>query len=220
VDALTRLRPASDGLLARVDKTLAVAGAAEGHEIWGLIRRGGLLPGDGLACASDWLPPVLAGRAAQLRRQQETQADVSVSLAGQAALSGWEGEAATAFQARLGGVRQELADAHEAGGELAACLDELADWLESARHRLARCVAAALSSAEAVTLTIGTPIAEAEPAARSAAAAAIGAHVLSEVELFWRGGLQVWQRHAARAAAAPVFHEGSPFTSAGLRVEQ
>jgi len=217
MDALIRLRPASDGLMTCVDSTLARHGAAEGHEIWGLIRRGGLLPGDALACAADWLPPVLAGRAAQLRRQREAQADVSVSLSGQAALSGWEGEAATAFHARLSGVQRELAETQECGGTLAACLDELADWLDSARHRLARRVASTLASAEAVTLTATSPLAE--PATRSAAAAAIGAHVLSEVELFWQGGLEVWQRHAARAVSAPPALGGNAFAAAGLRVE-
>jgi hypothetical protein len=216
MDALIRLRPAADGLLARVDGALTRDGAAHGHPIWGLIRRGGLLPGDALACAADWLPPVLAGRAAQLRRHHETQAEVSVSFAGQAAVCGWEGEAATAFQARLDAVRGELAQAQEASGTLAACLDDLADWLGFARHRLAQCVAGTLTSAEAVTLAVTSPLAE--PAARSAAAAAIGAHVLSEVELFWREGLELWQRHAA-GGAAPQAPEANPPAPAALRVQ-
>lgn len=201
MDALILMREAADGLMARVDTSLTTHGAAEAHEVWGLLRRGGLLPGDALACATDWLPPVLAGRAAQLRRQRGTQAEVSASLSGSAAVSGWEGDAAAAFGARLNVLQGELAAAEEAGAQLATCLDELADWLVAGRHRLARSVAAALTSSEAVTLSVGGPTTTVS--AHADAAATLGASVLSEVERFWREGLDIWHRHAARAAAAP-----------------
>jgi uncharacterized protein YukE len=218
MDALIRLRVAADGLMAQVDGTLSRHGAAEGHEIWGPLRRGGLLPGDALICAADWLPPVLAGRAAQLRRQSEAQATVSASLAGHAAVSTWEGEAAQAFQARLGKVRAELSNAEDAGAALAECLDELADWLEAARGKLAESVAAALTSAEAVTLSLAPPLTP--PGVRAEAAATIGAAILAEVERFWHGGIEIWQRHATRVSpASPAAVDIDAAVDAHLRVE-
>jgi uncharacterized protein YukE len=211
MDALIRVRVASDDLLAQVDATLAHHGAPEDHDIWALLRRHGLLPGDALATAAQWLPPVLEGRAALLRRQSEAQAQSAATLAREAALSGWEGDAAAAFHTRLGDVRRDLAEMEDASARLADCLDELADWLAGARHALARLLADALLSAEAVTLAIPPPLTA--PTARAQAAATIGASVLAGVDRFWHTGLEIWQRHAAQASVAP-----KPLAQADVRV--
>jgi hypothetical protein len=211
MDALIRVRAASDDLLAQVDATLAHHGAPEGHDIWALLRRHGLLPGDALATAAHWLPPVLEGRAALLRRQSEAQAQSAATLAREAALSGWEGDAAAAFHTRLGDVCRDLAEMEDASARLADCLDELADWLAGARHVLARLLADALLSAEAVTLAIPPPLTA--PTTRAQAAATIGASVLAGVDRFWHTGLEIWQRHAAQSSVAP-----KPLAQADVRV--
>jgi hypothetical protein len=219
MDALIRVRAASDDLLAQVDAALTHHGAPEDHDVWGLLRRHGLLPGDAVATAAEWLPPVLEGRAALLRRQSEAHGHTSASLSGQATLSGWEGEAAAAFHARLGGIRRDLAESEEAGTNLADCLDELADWLGTGRHRLARTLAEALLSAEAVTLALPAPLTA--PTRRAQAAATIGATVLAEVDRFWHAGLEIWQRHAARASSGPKpLAEADVRAAGGVRVER
>jgi hypothetical protein len=218
MDALIRVRAASDELLAQVDATLAHHGAPADHDIWGLLRRHGLLPGDAVATAAEWLPAVLDGRTALLRRQSEAQRDASASLSGQATLSGWEGPAAAAFHSRLGGIRRELTEAEEAGINLADCLDELGEWLGTGRHRLARALADALLSAEAVTLAVPAPLMP--PTVRAHAAATIGASVLAEVDRFWHTGLEIWLRHAARPSTAPKpLAQADVRASGGVRVE-
>ncbi len=218
MDALIRVRAAADGLLAQVDGALTRHGAPGEHEIWGLLKRSGLLPGDALAGAADWLPPVLAGRAALLRRQAEAHADVWASLSGSAALSGWEGEAATAFEVRMGTIGARLDEAGHAAERLAGCLDELADWLGGARHRLARTLADALVSAEAVTLAVPGPLAS--PVAQANAAATIGASVLAEVGTFWDTGLEIWQRHATTTpSTSKPLVQGNSSAAMELRVQ-
>lgn len=212
MDALVRLHLAADGLLTTVDDTLARCGAPAEHPIWRLLRTGGLLPGDAIAGAVSWAPQAFTHRADLLRHQHSQQADLSASLA---ASAGWKGEAAAAFHARLALARRDLTVAAESSLAMAGCFDELAVWLVDARLRLARKLAATLSSAEAVTLKLG----QASQTTRASASAEIGVALLSEVEVFWQGGLEISERWDARVEAVVALETPAVQASATLRVE-
>ncbi|HCT76572.1 MAG TPA: hypothetical protein DGT23_08285 [Micromonosporaceae bacterium] len=216
MDALVRLHLAAHGLLTTVDDTLARCGAPAEHAIWRLLRKGGLLPGDAIAGAVSWAPQAFTHRADLLRQQHSQQADLSVSLA---ASAGWEGEAAAAFHARLAVARRDLTVAAESSLAMAGCFDELAAWLVGARLRLAHKLAATLSSAEAVTLKLGIVAGLPSQTVQASAAAEIGVVLLSEVDLFWEGGLEISERWEARLEAAVALEAPAVQASATLHVD-
>ncbi len=222
MDALSRLHPAAGGLLALVDDTLAHHGCRADHPIWPLLRECGRLPGDALSCAAGWLPDELDTRAQLLIRQRDSETDVAAALT---ATATWEGDAATAFEARLAAAHQSFAHLDETGRLMTDWFTELSAYLQQARLRLAHTLGRALHSAEAVTLKVGPIFADDKPAAQAEAAATIGTLVLTEVDLFWQGGVTLshyWSTRldAADASASPT-PASTPTTSgsASLRAD-
>jgi hypothetical protein len=211
MDALSRLHPAMSGLLTLVDDTLAHSGCRADHPIWPLLRESGRLPGDALTCAAGWLPDELTARADLLARQQDFEADLADALTDP---TGWEGEASSAFRARLATARQDLLSLDESGRLMHAWFTDLSAYLRQARLRLAHALSRALQSSEAVTLKIGPVLGGIKPSAQAEAAATIGAMVLTEVAHFWQGSLSLSRDWSARldaaAASLPLAHATSP----------
>src|SRR5262245_57285848 len=150
MDALDLLGPAALELLSRSDGVLTRAGAPEGHEVLGLLRSVGRLPGDAVAEVVQWRPATLDDRADLLRQQAERYRSAAFELGRPVA---WEGAAAAAFAAQARGLGGQLGEIAASTTTLAGLYTELAMWLRVARRQLAQALAAALGSAEAVTLT-------------------------------------------------------------------
>lgn len=205
MDSLSRLQSAAHGLLTLVDETIARDGCRADHPIWPLLRQSGRLPGAALACAAGWLPGELDTRAQLLARQRDSEAEIAAALSASAA---WEGDAFAAFQARLDLARQTFSQVNDSGVVLAGWFTELSTYLHHARLRLAYIVARTLHSAEAVTLKVGPLHRGDAPTAQAEAAATIGTSILTEVHLFWHGGLNLsrdWHtRLAATTSLAPL----------------
>jgi len=183
MDILDRVAPAARDLLGRVDSALLAAGAPADHVIWSLLRRVGALPGDVLESFGALRPATLRAAASDLRTLAARYVDERGSLVEAGASADWEGSAAQAFQARVRAMANHIGDRVDPGdgtlsGRLAATasyVDSMADWMASARVELARSLAEALGSTEAVRL-------HADPGPNTdaaQAAAAIGARVLS-----------------------------------------
>ena len=193
MDALDRVAGPARDLLRRVDGSLLSSGAPAEHPVWPLLRRVGALPGDVLDAIGGLAPEPLRGAAAELRRlageyaarQQEMAVPVT-----------WTGAAAEAYAARwvdLGAHLGSDAVDESLAGRLCATaeyLDEVADWMVSARATLAEALAVVLGSAEAVAL-------HAKPDA-TAAAATMGARVLDAAATAHDEGHDVHARWAGR----------------------
>jgi len=165
--------PATD-LLDRVDEVLAVAGAPPEHRLWPLLRGLGALPGDVLHTFVGLRAAPLRAAADRVRARAGGYEDAQAALRGVA----WEGAGGQAYDhvraalaAHLAGVPHSLTGRLEA---TAGYLTGVAEWIERSRRSLARTLADALASAEAVAVvTAGAA------APGPAAAAEIGARVLT-----------------------------------------
>jgi hypothetical protein len=184
MDALVRLQEASMGLLGRVDRVLALHGAPEQHAIWPLLRRGGLLPGDAVAAAAGWSPESLQQPIALLHKHRERLVEVEHLLRPP---SGWQGPAAEGATARVEALQRSHEVLARNAEVLEAGLGELTEWFGEARARLGRSLARVMSSAQAVTVTIG----DESPLLTAQAAADMGAELLGEVERFWVGAQEL-----------------------------
>jgi hypothetical protein len=222
MDALSRLHPAARGLLTLVDDTLTRSGCRADHPIWPLLRESGRLPGDALTCAAGWLPDELHTRADLLVRHKEPEAEVADALTDPV---GWQGEASSAFHARLATARHDLTRLDETGRLMHGWFTELSSYLRQARLRLAHTLGLALQSSEAVTLKVGPVLGGIKPSAQAEAAATIGAIVLAEVDLFWQGGVTLsrhWSAHIESASSISLAHAtspASPSTATTLRAD-
>jgi hypothetical protein len=171
MDALDRLAGPAEELLSRVDGTLTGAGAPGDHPLWPLLRRLGVLPGDAVAAVAALRPAPLAAAGPALRTLSSQYAQPH------AAPPAWHGPAADAFTARWTtlsayvehGLAERLADT-------ADYTEAVADWVIRTRIAVARTLATAMTSAEAVTLRTG-----AEPGQVVRAAADIACRVLGAV---------------------------------------
>jgi hypothetical protein len=173
-DALDRLAGPAADLLDRVDTTLTRCGAPADHAIWPLLRRVGALPGEVVGAIAALRPGPLAAAGMPLRALIRRYGDAAV-----AGPVGWRGAAADRFADQWTALRTHLdGDAESLTGRLAATagyLDAVADWLAEGREALARTLASALISAEAVavrTAAVGAPLAAADLAAYVLAAVA------------------------------------------------
>jgi hypothetical protein len=191
MDALDTVAPAGRDLMRRVDAALTAHGAPADHGIWTLVRRLGALPGDVLAAFVDLRPAPLHASGAEIRRAADARVEERADLAAAVGAVHWEGAAADAFAARWEALDRHLGDRaspadHSMAGRLAAMavyLEEVAGWVRDARLDLARTVADALGSTEAVRLRGGgsdpTALAAGLDAAAVSAAATVGAAVLT-----------------------------------------
>jgi hypothetical protein len=165
MDALDRLaEPASD-LLARVDDTLARAGAPAGHPVWPLVLRLRALPGAaaGAFAAARTAPLASASTVLRtlIREYEETGAALTVG-------TDWRGAGAEAFAGQWLAMRAHLDGGapHDLVSRLrrtVSYVDALVDWLAQSRDAVARTLARVLASAEAVSVwTESAPEAAAE----------------------------------------------------------
>ncbi|WP_433284609.1 hypothetical protein [Micromonospora sp. CA-244673] len=187
MDALDRLAEPGLDLLARVD-ALVAAGAPEGHRLWPLLRRMRVLPGAAVREFLDLHPAPLAGAGHAVRRLVRGYDDTGAVLADPVA---WSGPAAAAYDDARTALLRHLDEGPESlVGRLestAGYADALADWVEGSRAALARALAEALRSAEAVTVHVATrPGAEAGRSG-ALAAAEIATRVLGVLGVAYDG---------------------------------
>jgi len=200
MDLLDRVHPVARPLLEKVDATLVAGGAPAGHPIWPLLRRLGALPGDAVAqlaaVAPDGLTPASDDLHQHADRYRQRVDEVPMP-------AGWRGPTADAYAASWSALAAHLAGSGTdtlAGrlADTASYLDEVAAWLSRARRAVAGTVAECLGSAEAVTLHSGSGDPGPSPSAVTAAAAAIGAHLLATVVEVLDDGRALHDRWAGR----------------------
>jgi hypothetical protein len=198
MDPLDLIASPADDLLGRVDDVLAVAGAPGEHRLWLLLRRLGALPGDVLQAFVALRAAPLEAAAARLRARAAGYDDARSALG----VLSWEGAGGQSYEQVREALGAHLVDGPDSlAGRLEATaryLDAIVDWVERSRRSLARTLADAMTSAEAVAVVTAGP---AGPG--PAAAAEIGARVLAvaveagdEAEAL----LRRWDRDLARIA--------------------
>jgi hypothetical protein len=151
MDALARLEPVAQPLLAAVDRLLGTLGAPADHAVWGHLRAVGATPADAVAFFVRLHPAPLRTAAAGLRGLERTYAAIDVPVK-----VGWRGAAgeeyaayAAALADHLNGDDSLAATAARAG----SYVDEVGEWQQRSRDRMARALAEILVSAQAVTIT-------------------------------------------------------------------
>ena len=198
MDALDRLAAPAADLLARVDDALAGTGAPPEHPVWLVLRRLGVLPGDAVRAIAALRPGPPAAAEPSLRRLAQAYGDAQVTAAQPLA---WTGAGADAFTIHRAALGAHLARGDESlSGRLAATAglaDALSDWMTQTRAELARALAAALGSTQAVTLVAGPADAHAVPAAD------IAARVLSTAVTAYDRAEELWREWAPRVAELP-----------------
>jgi len=162
MDALTRLEPVARPLLHEVDTVLANLGAPPEHRIWTLMRHVGATPVGAVAYFGDIEPDHFWALASALR----TQAEAYLAAVVPASVP-WQGAAGEAYAAEASALLDHLSgggggvDIGGIGGAetmvarieaTASYVDDVADWFERSRWRLARVLAEILSSAQAVAV--------------------------------------------------------------------
>lgn len=158
MDALDRLAEPGLDLLRRVD-TLLAAGAPEGHHVWPLLRRMQVLPGEALRHFVDLSPGPLAAAGQAVRRHVHGYDRACAALTDPVL---WSGPAAAAYGQTRTALLRHLDEGPESlVGRLEATAgyaDALADWVEGSRLAVARALAEAIGSAEAVTVVTATSV--------------------------------------------------------------
>jgi hypothetical protein len=200
-DVLDRVGGAAADLLTRVDRAVGVAGAPPGHPVWPLLRRLGALPGDVVGAVAALRPGPLAGAGSALGPLVDGYAETGrVAARGGA----WSGAAADRFAATAGALATHLAGTGTAdrpglagrAHATAAFAEEVVAWMGETRYAVAVSVAAALGSAEALTLRTA-----AGPSPQTALAAAdIAARVLGTVSEAYDRAEELCGRWAADLA--------------------
>jgi hypothetical protein len=204
MDALDRVAAPGRDLLDRVDAALVAAGAPASDPIWPLMRRTGALPGEALEFALGLDAESMLAAAAELRARAAEYAQRHGELAVHVGAGVWEGSSAEAFNALWRALGDHIGDGAAADqlsltGRLLATssyLDSVAHWVTWLRGELAATVAAALRSAEAVTLRGVAPVNAFDMAAMNPttsealtqAAATVGALVLDTMVESMRAG--------------------------------
>lgn len=215
MDALDRLAEPGLDLLRRVDHLLA-AGVPEGHQLWPLLRRMQVLPGDALRAFLDLHPAPLATAGHAVRRLVRGYDDACATLTDPGL---WAGPAASAYDEARAALLRHLDEGPESlVGRLestAGYADALAHWVEGSRLAVARVLAEVLGSAEAVRVLAATA-----PGGNSAtgtgAAAEIATRVLSVLGVAYDGAetlLRQWSPSLAESTGrastgGPVRYDG------------
>jgi hypothetical protein len=220
MDALDRLAVPAADLLARVDGTLAEAGAPTEHAVWPLLRRVGALPGDAVRAVTALRPGPADAAEPALRQLAQAYGDAQVTASHPVS---WTGAGADAFAAHRSALVAHLAQGEESlSGRLAATAgyaDALAGWVAQTRLELARALAAVLGSTQAVTLVAG-PV-DAPVSARAVPAADIAVRVLAAVSGAYDLAEELWREWAPRLAELPwqpVAYAGPAATPSGVRL--
>lgn len=210
MDALDRLAGAAADLLARVDDTLAHAGAPDDHPIWPLLRQVRALPGDAVAAIAALEPAPLGSAATVLRRTIGGYAAVRDTLPDEL---GWAGAGAESFAAQWAALGAHLGTTPDDGitGRLTATLsyvDATEAWIRAGRAAVARTLAEVLTCLEAVRVRTGG-----EGAAHSAAD--IGARLLACVAGVCERGERVLDEWRGPLAELPYVPPAAIRTPAG-----
>jgi hypothetical protein len=221
-DELDRVGGAAADLLARVDRAVGTAGAPPDHPVWPLLRRLGALPGEVVDAVAALRPGPLAGAGPALGPLIDGYADTGRMAARGAA---WSGAAADRFAAAAEALATHLtgegtADRPGLAGRAhatAAFAGEIVAWMGQTRHAVAVSVAAALGSAEALTLRTA-----AGPSPQTAVAAAdIAALVLGTVANAYDRAEELcgrWAGELIEEDLRPAGDEGGPPDFRGLSV--
>lgn len=215
MDALDRLAEPGLDLLRRVD-TLLAAGAPEGHQVWPLLRRMQVLPGEALRHFIDLRPGPLAAAGQAVRRHVHGYDRACAALTDPVL---WSGPAAAAYGQTRTALLRHLDEGPESlVGRLEATAgyaDALADWVEGSRLAVARALAEAIGSAEAVTVVTATSVtrvaSHSGPSSPGGAAAAeIAARLLAVLCVAYDGAetlLRQWGPSLAESVLrAPAAH--------------
>jgi hypothetical protein len=156
MDRLDDVLLTAQPLLKRVDELLSTMGAPAEHEVWAQVRRVRLLPGDAAQAVAALRPSALGEAGPEIRADARSCREVAAGLPPPGE---WTGTAAEAYDegrrrmaAHLSGDRESLDERLEETADLA---DALLEWMEQTRDALARALAEALRSREAVTLAGG-----------------------------------------------------------------
>ncbi len=210
-DALSRLESAGRDLLGRVDAALTTLGAPPEHPLWDWLHNVGATPGDALEFFVAADPQPLGTASATLRQQRDEYAAtrIPVSIA-------WRGAAGEAYARHAAALSDHIgADAPDSAPSLcgrmdatASYVEDIANWYETSRILLARALAEALTSAQAVTvrccagLSVDGPTARV-PAKVITAAADVGAHVLAAAATAQEAGQDLLRRWSPRLGQLP-----------------
>lgn len=224
MDELDRLAEPGRELLRRVDDLLEWGGAPESHRIWPLLRRLRLLPGSAFEVFAALRPAPLTEAGHGVRRLVRRYDHACAKLTDDGA---WVGTAAAAY----GTTRQALVAHLDDGPEslvgrlesTAGYADALADWVDRSRLTLARTVADAIGSVEAVTVAGAARTADGVTDREAVAAAEIGARVLATLSVAYDGAerlLHEWSPSLAESTWSPptVGPAADPGWQATLRI--
>lgn len=176
MDALAQLAPVAAPLLRSVDQALLTLGAPPAHPVWRVLGRVGASPADVVAFVADWEPTRLHAAAAALREQAAAYEQASIPSD-----APWEGETARYYTAAAAVARDHLAGETDSLTtrlrRQASYVERLADWQQAVRDALARALAQAMTSSQAVTLRSQTvrpgEVAGLAPAVQAAADIAV-----------------------------------------------
>lgn len=207
MDELDRLTEPGTDLLRRVDNLLAAAGAPDGHRVWPLLRRLRALPGEAFGAFAELRPAPLAtaGHAVRQLIREYDHACANLTDSGD-----WSGAGASAFAEVRSALVAHLDEGPESlVGRLestAGYADALADWVDRSRLALARTLADALGSAEAVVVVGAGRSGDGADDAAGLAAAEIGARVLATLSVAYDGAerlLREWGPSLAESVYRP-----------------
>jgi hypothetical protein len=179
MDALARLYPVAAALLRDVDEALGTLGAPPSHPVWRLLASVGATPADVAGFVADLEPSRQRAAATALRAHADSYVNASIPTQ-----PPWEGEASQRYAVVAAAIRDHVSGEPDSMTgrlrALASYVDNVADWQQALRDAIARCLAQAMTSSQAVTLR-GRGTRPADPSGLSAAviaAADIGAAVL------------------------------------------
>ncbi|MBX6749805.1 MAG: hypothetical protein IRY85_09050 [Micromonosporaceae bacterium] len=151
MDALAQLAPVAAPLLRDVDTALLTLGAPPTHPVWQALGRVGATPADVVAFVADLEPSRLRAAAEALRAQATAYEQAPLPLD-----APWEGETARYYRAAAASVHEHLAgDGPSLASRLraqASYVDSWAEWQQALRDSLARVLAQAMTSSQAVIL--------------------------------------------------------------------
>ncbi len=151
--ALAALAAAAGPLLRDIDAALATFGVPPTHPVYRALGSVGATPAGLVGFAADLEPSRLRAAGTALRAQAAAYEQAEIP-----ADSGWESNTARYFAESTTAIRDHLAGgtASLAGRlrALASYVDSLADWQQALRDDLARVLARAMTSSQAVTLRL------------------------------------------------------------------
>lgn len=152
MDALHRLVAVAGGLLGQIDRALLRQGAPENHPVWRLLREVGALPGEAVEALAGWQADAWWELRAGLKVERDRYEQVLELLHRPVT---WEGLSGGAAAAQLTALSRATEQAAERLDRTDLHLREREQWLSDSRDAVARALARAMSSIEAVALVTG-----------------------------------------------------------------